>query len=280
MRNFLFISFFISLSYTTEAQILSRIKNWFSPKNNDKELIGANQQNNAQIVLADLDKDGVPDKDDSCKTIPGVSFLFGCPDADGDGIADHLDACPNKAGTFQLNGCPDRDKDGIADDVDECPDKFGLAHLNGCLDTDNDGIIDHLDECPNNAGTINNKGCPEIPLTLKSSLKKIEDAIDFEKASSKIAKISSNGLTELSKTIQQYQEYRFEIYCYTEEANDAAKNQLLSTERAAAVQEFLISKGIYSKRLNFYSFSKTDLAIPNIKKGKTKTYIVPKLIYP
>lgn len=133
----------------------------------------------------DMDKDGVPDKDDKCPEIPGT--LMGCPDTDADGIADMDDKCPTVAGVIEnmgcpadtdkdgvydrddmcptvagtIKGCPDKDKDGVADKDDKCPDVAGLATLMGCPDTDRDGIADKDDKCPTEAGPASNMGCPE-----------------------------------------------------------------------------------------------------------------------
>jgi len=54
----------------------------------------------------DKDKDGVSDRIDKCKKIPGTWELMGCPDKDKDGIIDAEDACPEVAGTIALRGCP------------------------------------------------------------------------------------------------------------------------------------------------------------------------------
>lgn len=110
---------------------------------------------------ADMDGDGISDKEDKCPEVPGLKELEGCPDADGDGITDQLDRCPQNAGPATLKGCPDRDGDGIADIDDECPDVPGLTALKGCPDKDGDGIPDHLDECPDVAGLAQFKGCPD-----------------------------------------------------------------------------------------------------------------------
>lgn len=69
----------------------------------------------------DKDQDGVSDKKDACKTIPGLWQFNGCPDTDGDGIKDTDDKCPQVAGTIELNGCPDTDGDGITE--------IGRAHV-------------------------------------------------------------------------------------------------------------------------------------------------------
>lgn len=114
-------------------------------------------------VITDRDADGVPDGQDLCPDVAGLSAFNGCPDADGDGVPDGEDECPAEAGTIALNGCPDSDGDGIADKDDACPNEAGLANLNGCplRDSDNDGIPDGEDACPNEAGLASANGCPD-----------------------------------------------------------------------------------------------------------------------
>ncbi|MBS1634281.1 MAG: OmpA family protein [Bacteroidetes bacterium] len=109
----------------------------------------------------DRDKDGVSNKRDKCKDVPGVWEFMGCPDKDGDHIQDSEDKCPDVAGTKELHGCPDRDGDGITDADDKCPDDKGLAEFNGCPDRDGDKIIDKDDECPDEAGVAEFFGCPD-----------------------------------------------------------------------------------------------------------------------
>ncbi len=109
----------------------------------------------------DRDKDGVSNKKDKCKDVPGVWEFMGCPDKDGDHIQDSEDKCPDVAGTKELKGCPDRDGDGITDGEDNCPDEKGLAEFKGCPDRDGDKIMDKDDECPDDAGLAEFLGCPD-----------------------------------------------------------------------------------------------------------------------
>ena len=46
-----------------------------------------------QVFKSDRDKDGIPDKEDSCPDEAGLATLGGCPDKDGDGVADNVDDC-------------------------------------------------------------------------------------------------------------------------------------------------------------------------------------------
>ena len=136
----------------------------------------------------DRDNDGVPDRKDKCKKIPGTSIMYGCPDKDLDKVADHEDECPTVKGSIKtkgcpdadgdgvkdladscvsvkgdssLNGCPDKDGDRIPDYKDACPDVKGMAYLFGCPDADGDSIADEVDACPNVKGLASLKGCPD-----------------------------------------------------------------------------------------------------------------------
>jgi OOP family OmpA-OmpF porin len=120
----------------------------------------------------DADKDGVPDKKDTCAGTPKGARVdaTGCPlDADKDGSPDGIDKCANTPAGFKVDstGCPaDNDGDGIADAVDKCPGTPKEAKVNseGCPteDADKDGVWDGADRCPNTpAGAkVDPVGCP------------------------------------------------------------------------------------------------------------------------
>jgi outer membrane protein OmpA-like peptidoglycan-associated protein len=109
----------------------------------------------------DKDKDGISDRKDKCRTVPGVWEFKGCPDRDGDHVQDSEDKCPDVAGIKELLGCPDKDGDGITDLEDLCPDTAGLAEFKGCPDTDGDKVMDREDDCPFDAGLGEYRGCPD-----------------------------------------------------------------------------------------------------------------------
>ncbi|MDC0748639.1 OmpA family protein [Polyangium mundeleinium] len=128
---------------------------------------------------SDKDHDGIPDAEDACPDVFGVSDpdpnKNGCPlDKDNDGIPDAKDACVDVPGVKNAdpkkNGCPsDKDNDGIPDAKDACPDVPGVADpdpkKNGCPpDKDNDGIPDAKDACVDVPGVADpdpkKNGCP------------------------------------------------------------------------------------------------------------------------
>lgn len=225
----------------------------------------------------DKDNDGIVDSVDKCPDIAGVSTAQGCPDADMDGVADGEDLCPGEAGTAATKGCPDRDNDGVADRDDRCPDVFGMAQFEGCNDTDGDGIADWEDKCPNNAGplaqqgcpdsdqdgladhvdrcptvpgTVNNHGCPEVRAEVKKRLAFAATAIQFETGKAVIKKTSYKLLDEIVAILNEYTDYNMLIEGHTDNVGTAERNMTLSKERAAAVKEYFVSKGIAESRLS------------------------------
>lgn len=202
---------------------------------------------------ADTDKDGVVDSIDACPTVPGPASLKGCPDTDGDGILDKDDACPNKAGTAKYKGCPipDTDGDGINDEEDKCPTVSGLARYQGCPipDTDGDGINDEEDKCPAVAGVAENFGCPKID---EAIIKKVEFAaknVYFATGKFTLLAKSFKPLNDVAKIMADHSELKLDISGHTDNTGDAAKNQTLSENRAKAVLDYLVKKGVAADRI-------------------------------
>ncbi|MCB0696719.1 MAG: OmpA family protein [Chitinophagaceae bacterium] len=197
----------------------------------------------------DSDLDGVADAEDRCPTEAGAPGLGGCPDRDADGIADIDDVCPDVPGLAEYKGCPDTDGDGIPDNEDKCPQKPGPIANEGCPDTDNDGIPDHMDKCPTVAGTKENYGCPEVSVQVKKRLAFAATAIQFDLGKATIKKTSHKLLDEVVAILNEYKDYNMTIDGYTDNTGNAERNLQLSKERANAVKEYFISKGISAERL-------------------------------
>ena len=137
-------------------------KGWFFkgnttfPENNRNDFYGQHWISLfVELVPADADGDGVPDRHDKCPNTPkGVKVdKFGCPlDKDRDGVPDYLDKCSAtpKGAKVDADGCPlDSDGDGVPDYLDKCSDSpIGVkVDANGCpLDSDSDGVPDYLDK--------------------------------------------------------------------------------------------------------------------------------------
>ncbi|MES2241087.1 MAG: DUF5723 family protein [Bacteroidota bacterium] len=209
-----------------------------------------------QKKAKDQDGDGILDKDDECPTVAGPVENKGCPwgDKDNDGILDKDDKCPEVAGPAANNGCPweDKDKDGILDKDDKCPTVAGPKENAGCpwLDTDGDGVLDKDDKCPKVKGTLANKGCPEVTTEVIKKLNDFSKSILFDTSKATIKVESNAKLEEIVKVMNEYSNANFKLEGHTDSTGNKAKNLQLSKDRAAAVKDYLIAKGISADRLS------------------------------
>jgi outer membrane protein OmpA-like peptidoglycan-associated protein len=214
----------------------------------------------AQAVMppppSDRDGDGFLDVYDKCPDEPGV-MPDGCPspDRDGDGFPNDEDACPDEAGVAP-DGCPvrDRDRDGIPDELDACPDEPGVEP-DGCplTDRDGDGILDRDDQCPDEPENFNGfqdtDGCPdEIPEEV-SRFTGVIKGINFETNKATIKAESHRVLDEAVQVLEKHPSIRLEIIGHTDSTGKAERNMELSRERATAVRQYFVDKGIDGSRL-------------------------------
>lgn len=207
------------------------------------------------VLPLDADGDGFADANDKCPAEKGT--LNGCPDTDADGIADKDDACPNDKGT--LNGCPDTDNDGVADKDDKCKDVAGLARYNGCPipDTDADGINDEEDKCPTQSGISANGGCPEIKQEIKQKIDFAAKNILFQFASAVILKSSFAPLNEVVKVLKENPSLKLTIDAHADNVGTTERNLYWSEQRAKAVADYFISKGIAAERITYKGYGDT-----------------------
>jgi len=222
-----------------------------------KETVAAEQV----AVAPDRDGDGVPDKNDACPDIAGLSWFDGCPDSDGDGVPNHNDQCPDVAGPAWLDGCPDGDGDGIADHLDNCPGIVGVASANGCPDADADGIPDDVDLCPKKYGIVDNDGCPELDIVLikeiETMLQSFADHIEFETGKFVIKPISYPKLNSIIKTMQEYPYANFVIEGHTDNVGSVENNDILAKSRAYAVRQYFVDNGVDPGRLTFQGYGES-----------------------
>jgi outer membrane protein OmpA-like peptidoglycan-associated protein len=187
------------------------------------------------------------------------------PDTDADGLCDPwvseegvsdkyasvctgVDNCPEEAEDFDGyqddDGCPDpdNDRDGLCDPWVEAKAMFAnFAH-----------ICKGVDLCPEQPETINefkdDDGCPdEVPQPPKKVF--VLEGVNFESGKATITPDSYISLTKVVDIMETFTEATFEIVGHTDNVGDKDKNMQLSADRAAAVKNFLVDKGISDSRI-------------------------------
>ncbi len=228
-------------------------------------------------VIKDTDKDGVPDDQDLCPTIPGFARYNGCPipDTDHDGIDDEHDSCKTVPGVARYHGCPvpDTDGDGIDDEHDSCKTVAGVARYNGCPipDRDHDGVNDEEDKCPDVPGTAANNGCPEIKKEIKEKVNYTAKNILFSVGSDRLSIISYKAMDQLALLLIAHPELHLTIEGYTDNTGTPELNLKLSQLRAAAVKNYLVKKGVPENRLTSKGFGEEHpISDNNTSEGKEK----------
>jgi outer membrane protein OmpA-like peptidoglycan-associated protein len=213
------------------------------------------------VVDVDKDHDGVPDSADNCPDQAGTEANRGCPilDRDHDGVLDKDDACPDEAGTETNRGCPllDRDKDGVLDKDDACPDEAGAESNRGCplLDRDHDGVLDRDDACPEVPGLIEAKGC--MPEKAAKMFSGTFEGIYFATGKATITRESYPKLNKAVAMLQEFPSIRLIIEGHTDNIGQAYKNQVLSEERAQAVKDYFVAKGVDPMRIETAGYGDT-----------------------
>ena len=186
-------------------------------------------------------------------------------DKDGDGVLDADDRCPDVPGIAALQGCPDKDGDGIADAEDKCPDEAGIAKYQGCPipDTDGDGINDEEDKCPSRPGVAENAGCPVIAKEVIEKINFAAKNVFFNSGSFKLMPKSYKSLNNVVAILKADESLFLDIDGHTDASGADDKNQVLSENRAKAVKDYLISKGIAESRLTFTGYGETKPVADN-----------------
>jgi outer membrane protein OmpA-like peptidoglycan-associated protein len=226
----------------------------------------------------DSDGDGVAGGLDKCPATPkGVKVdREGCPvDSDRDGVFDGPDKCPDtpRGAKVDATGCPiDSDGDGVPDGIDKCPGTPKGIKVNGdgCpIDSDGDGVTDDKDKCPDTprAAKVDANGCPvEAPKPAvfepgKRTL--VLEGVNFATNSARLTKDSDDDLDRVTEALTANPEVRVEVGGHTDNTGTVAINTKLSKERARAVVDYLIAKGIAPSRLESKGYGSTQPVADN-----------------
>ena len=113
------------------------------------------------------------------------------------------------------------------------------------VDSDKDGIMDAYDQCPGTAkGTVVNKqGCE---LEEKIDLSNVQ----FETGTAILSSSSISILDAASDVLIRNTHLNFEVAGHTDSAGNYQSNMALSKNRATAVRDYLVNKGVAGSRLN------------------------------
>lgn len=203
----------------------------------------------------DADGDGVSDATDRCpNTAAGVRVgLNGCEgDNDYDGVPNSLDRCPRTPRGVPVaeNGCSqDSDQDGVLDAYDECPNTPPNSTVNasGCArvrDTDNDGVTDEADNCPDTGKgvKVDAAGCA-VAQTV------VLEGVVFETGSDVLTPNAKTVLDDQVAALKGQPDMRVEIGGHTDNRGAETYNFGLSVQRAQAVKDYLVERGIDASRL-------------------------------
>jgi OOP family OmpA-OmpF porin len=170
----------------------------------------------------------------------------------------------------RASGGPDSDGDGVPDEADLCPNtpKGVRVDDKGCpIDSDGDGVPDALDKCPGTAKgvKVGADGCPKEGVG-EGPNRRFED-VHFEFDKSDLTDYARAILDKASKAIgglqQQYPSLKVDVSGHTDWIGTDAYNQALSERRANSVKQYLLRKGVDSKRINTYAYGETKPVASN-----------------
>ena len=132
--------------------------------------------------------------------------------------------------------------------------------LKGCLDSDGDSVNDADDQCPLVSGLITNFGCPEsvkdiikaekvdLEAADKNTLEEAFKNLEFASGQSQMKEESKLNLDKIIEILNRNPSFRLLIVGHTDNTGDAKANTQLSLERANAVKNYMVSKGLNTDR--------------------------------
>jgi outer membrane protein OmpA-like peptidoglycan-associated protein len=175
----------------------------------------------------------------------------------------------------ERQGFGDSDNDGVLDKDDQAPyepeDYDGYRDDDGAPDPDNDGdgIPDEDDECPELTGDATHRGCPaKTYVKIDNGQIFIFGKVQFHSGSTEIDRNSEPLLDQIAQALDANPQIRkVRIEGHTDNVGGTATNQKLSDQRAVAVKNALVKRGIDGDRLDPRGFGETRPISPNKSPG-------------
>ncbi len=144
--------------------------------------------------------------------------------------------------------------------------KGNIENYNNDYDSDGDGVMDIEDECPYIKGNRFGSGCPESNLSDKKIGNYVQDysnylmetvEFDFDKA--EIRAIDYAKLNEVVEIMKRNPSHHFIIEGHTDAVGTESYNFDLSQQRANAVLNYLVEKGLNKNRFSISAKGFSDL---------------------
>jgi outer membrane protein OmpA-like peptidoglycan-associated protein len=170
-------------------------------------------------------------------------------DGDGDGLPNYLDNCPDTPWDRAVDdyGCSVKP---IASGMSTPADNAKTGHQ---PDMDGDGVFDPLDRCLQTpiSANVDQKGCWAAP----------EILFDFD--STEIKPAYYPALDVIIRVLDKNPGLKIEIQGKTDNIGPEIYNQMLSENRARAVKESMVGKGVDPQRLKAVGYGPTKNVASN-----------------
>jgi len=173
----------------------------------------------------------------------------------------------------------DVDKDHIPDNQDLCDNSLPGNNIMpyGCVrqieDSDADGVPDDLDLCPNTPVSfdVDNHGCPSI----------VRLSVHFLPRSATLDENSDRVIERFAKKMKDNPNYNAIITGHTDNEGSVEENLQLSQQRAEAVKQALIARGIGEERLHAIGKGENQpIADNSTEEGRQKNRRIVIELYP
>lgn len=125
-----------------------------------------------------------------------------------------------------------------------------------CPDRDSDQIPDDVDHCPEVAGPMDFWGCPAYEkVVVKKDKLELKEKLYFAWNAATLMPASFPVLDDVAQALKDNKNFRVQVEGHTDSSGADDHNQTLSEQRAAAVLDYLASKGVSKDRLISKGFS-------------------------
>jgi len=197
-------------------------------------------------------------------------------DSDGDGLSDGREVAEYKTSPTAA----DTDGDGLSDgqEVTEYKTDPTKADSDGDMLSDGDEVKEHKTDptkADSDGGSVDDgteiargsnprSAADDIPkIAVEIGKPIVLEGIRFKSSSSQILPESEKILNDAYETLRDNTQIVVEIHGYTDNTGTAARNLKLSQERAEAVRQWFIAKGIAAERLVSKGFGAENPIVPN-----------------